>query len=262
MVDDRSLAGRCAVITGGSRGLGRAIALALADAGVSRIGLVARVASELEAAASEVRDAGAEVVTLVSDLSDGEELSHLDQRIFDDVGDVDILINNAATVRPLGPTLALSQEELAVAFRLNALAPIMLGARMAGQMMRRRWGRIVNLSSGIVANASGAVGSGAYLATKAAVEAHTIAFAAELEGTGVTVNAYRPGLVDTGMQEWVRAQDPADIGEQLHRRFVDSHSSGLLLPPQRSADALVVRLGSDETGGVWSAPAHTPSPPG
>jgi short-subunit dehydrogenase len=80
VVDDRSLAGRCAVITGGSRGLGRAIALALADAGVSRIGLVARVASELEAAASEVRDAGAEVVMLVSDLSDGEELSHLDQR--------------------------------------------------------------------------------------------------------------------------------------------------------------------------------------
>lgn len=87
--------------------------------------------------------------------------------------------------------------------------------------------------------------------TKAAVEAHTINLAAELDGTGVTVNVYRPGGVDTAMQQWIRDQQPDVIGRQLHERFVTSHASGQLITAQQSAAGLLARLTSQNTGEVW-----------
>ena len=87
-------------------------------------------------------------------------------------------------------------------------------------MRERGWGRIVNVSSGIAAHPETMIGGNSYATTKAALEAHTVNLAAELAGTGVTVNIYRPGIVDTAMQTWIRSQDPARIGEQLHARFV------------------------------------------
>jgi 3-oxoacyl-[acyl-carrier protein] reductase len=95
------------------------------------------------------------------------------------------------------------------------------------------------------------IGGTVYAATKAALEAHTLNLAAELAGTGVTVNAYRPGGVDTAMQAWIRGQDPERIGAGLHEQFARSHASGRLLTPERSAASLIARLGTDATGQVW-----------
>ena len=106
-------------------------------------------------------------------------------------------------------------------------------------MLERRWGRVVNVSSGIVASPAAMVGANAYAATKAALEAHTVNLAAELAGTGVTVNAYRPGSVDTAMQAWIRDQDPDAIGRALHDRFTERHAAGDLISPggvRRRAD--------------------------
>ncbi len=81
---------------------------------------------------------------------------------------------------------------------------------------------------------------------------------AELRGTGVTVNAYRPGGVDTAMQAWIRRQDPGRIGSGLHERFNRNYAEGALITPERSAAALLALLAGDDTGAIWdvsTAPA-------
>jgi NAD(P)-dependent dehydrogenase (short-subunit alcohol dehydrogenase family) len=126
-------------------------------------------------------------------------------------------------------------------------------------MLDQGWGRIVNVSSGIAAHPAGMVGGNAYATSKAALEAHTVNLAAELEGTGVTVNAFRPGAVDTAMQAWIRDQSAAQIGAALHTRFVEAHARGTLLTPEHSARSLAKRLRSDRTGEVWTVEAPSPN---
>ena len=99
-----------------------------------------------------------------------------------------------------------------------------------------------------------------YAASKAALEAHTLNLSAELAGTGVTVNVYRPGAVDTEMQAWIRGQDPDRIGSELHQRFMQSHAAGTLLTPQQSAAALLAHLDSDATGQIWEASGAPTAP--
>ena len=89
------------------------------------------------------------------------------------------------------------------------------------------------------------------------MEAHTINLAAELAGSGVTVNAFRPGSVDTAMQAWIRDQEPSRIGTKLHTRFARSYSEGALTTPGQSARALMPHLYSDETGQIWDASVPT-----
>jgi NAD(P)-dependent dehydrogenase (short-subunit alcohol dehydrogenase family) len=91
----------------------------------------------------------------------------------------------------------------------------------------------------------------AYAATKAALEAHTVNLAAELDGTGVTVNVYRPGGVDTAMQAHIREQDPGRIGTTLYTRFNQNFTQGALITPEQSAAALIARLRGDDSGSIW-----------
>jgi NAD(P)-dependent dehydrogenase (short-subunit alcohol dehydrogenase family) len=124
-------------------------------------------------------------------------------------------------------------------------------------MIADKWGRIVNVSSAIAAHPGAMVGMNACAASKAALEAHTINLAAELSGSGVTVNAFRPGSVDTAMQGWIRSQQPAKIGAALHDRFEKSYAAGGLMTPEASARSLLDHLSGDDTGAIWEA-----SPPG
>ena len=151
---------------------------------------------------------------------------------------VDILINNAAVVEPLGATAAIPAADLRRAFEVNVVAPAALTAAVLPGMLDAGWGRIVNVSSAIVARPGGMIRANAYATTKAALEAHTVNLAAELERTGITVNAYRPGGVDTAMQAWIRGQDPDRIGAALHQRFSRSFTEGTLITPGQSAAAL------------------------
>ena len=164
---------------------------------------------------------------------------------------MDILVNNAATVEPLGPTAAIPVADLRRAFELNVIAPAALSAAALPGMLDAGWGRIVNVSSGIVARPDSMVRFNAYAATKAALEAHTVNLAAELRGTGVTVNAYRPGGVDTAMQAWIRRQDPERIGTAAHERFNQNFAEGTLITPGQSAAALIAHLGGEDTGAIW-----------
>jgi NAD(P)-dependent dehydrogenase (short-subunit alcohol dehydrogenase family) len=166
-------------------------------------------------------------------------------------GRVDILVNNAATVEPLGPTAGIKAADLRLAFEVNLVAPAALTAAVLPGMLEAGWGRVVNVSSGIAANPAAMVRGNAYAATKAALEAHTVNLAVELRGTGVTVNAYRPGGVDTAMQAWIRRQDPERIGTGLHDRFNRNYAEGALITPEHTAAVLLARLAGDDTGMIW-----------
>jgi NAD(P)-dependent dehydrogenase (short-subunit alcohol dehydrogenase family) len=243
--------GKTALITGAGRGIGRAIALGLGGAG-ARVVLLARTTGQLDETRDLLREQGVpagRIGVVPADLAD-EEQRELAAASVLAASRVDVLVNNAATVEPLGPTVSIKVEDLRLAYEVNVIAPAMLTAAVLPGMLDGGWGRVVNVSSGIVAYPAGMIRGNAYAATKAALEAHTVNLAAELAGTGVTVNAYRPGGVDTAMQAWIRSQDPGRIGD-LHERFNKNYAEGTLITPEQSASVLLAHLAGDGTGQVW-----------
>jgi NAD(P)-dependent dehydrogenase (short-subunit alcohol dehydrogenase family) len=245
-------AGKTALITGAGRGIGRAIALELGSAG-ARLVLLARTSAQLEATRALLRARGVpaqRIQVVPADLADEEQRGRAVATALT-TARVDILMNNAATVEPLGPTIGIAPADLRLAFEVNVVAPAALTAAVLPGMLDAGWGRIVNISSAIAANPAAMIRGNAYAATKSALEAHTLNLAAELHGTGVTVNAYRPGGVDTAMQAWIRMQDPKRIGAGLHERFTRNYVEGTLITPEHSAAALLARLDGDDTGAIW-----------
>jgi NAD(P)-dependent dehydrogenase (short-subunit alcohol dehydrogenase family) len=252
------LTGKTALITGAGRGIGRAVALGLGGAG-ARVVLLARTTEQLEQTRGLLREQGVpdgRISIVPADLADEQDRGRAAAAVLA-AGRVDILVNNAATVEPLGPTTAITAADLRLAFEVNVIAPAALTAAVLPGMLDAGWGRVVNVSSGIVASPAGMIRGNAYAATKAALEAHTVNLAAELAGTGVTVNVYRPGGVDTAMQAWIRSQDPGRIGA-LHERFNRNYAEGTLITPGHSAAGLLAHLAGEDTGAVWdvsTAPA-------
>jgi len=246
-----SLAGKTVVVTGAGRGLGRAIAVAAAQAGADAVALVARSADQLGDAGADVKAAGAEAHPFTADLGDLAGIEALARGIREALGRIDVLINNAATVDPLGPTERLDPAAVLAALAVNVAAPITLTARLLPELTAAG-GEVVNVSSGAAAGPAGMIGGGTYAATKAALEAHTLNLAAELDGTGVVANIYRPGVVDTSMQQWLRSRDSAEVGERLTEQFTRYHEEGRLVTPEASAAQLIGHLGSGRTGQVWT----------
>jgi NAD(P)-dependent dehydrogenase (short-subunit alcohol dehydrogenase family) len=251
-----SLQAKTALVTGAGRGIGQAIALELASAGLA-VALVARSEDQLADTAEQVKELGATAVVVPADLADLGQVTQAALLVADQLGTVDVLINDAATLGPLGPSVAISPAEWAATFSLNVVAAAVLSFAVLPAMVERGWGRIVNVSSAIAGQPGAMVGMNAYAASKAALEAHTVNLAAELAHSGVTVNAFRPGSVDTAMQAGIRAQDPARIGTDLHEWFARSYSEGNMITPQQSARSLVPRLSVDTTGQIWEASSPT-----
>jgi 3-oxoacyl-[acyl-carrier protein] reductase len=243
--------GRSALVSGAGRGIGRSTAIALAGEG-ARVILLARTQSELDETATLVRERGGEAIVVPTDVGDAQSVSRAIDEIRDAGGGVDILINNAAVVWPLGATARVDLNEWRAAMQVNVFGAVHLTLAVLPGMLAREWGRVVNVSSGIVSRPASMIGGNAYATSKAALEAHSMNLAAELSGTGVTVNVYRPGTVDTEMQAWIREQPGEKIGEALRQRFVDMHEGGTLITPDESARSLMSHLAGEETGEVWS----------
>jgi NAD(P)-dependent dehydrogenase (short-subunit alcohol dehydrogenase family) len=200
-------AGKSALVTGAGRGIGRATAIGLAAAG-ARVRLLARSSDELSEVAAAITRQGGDAVVVRADLSDPAQTEAAISETLADVPSIDILINNAGVVWPLGPTLATDPADLRKAIEVNLFAVITLTRAFLPGMLERGWGRIANVSSGVVASPTAMIGANAYVHTKSALEAHTLNLAVEFAESGVTVNGYRPGSVDTAMQGFIREQPP------------------------------------------------------
>ncbi|MGD0607568.1 MAG: SDR family NAD(P)-dependent oxidoreductase [Streptosporangiaceae bacterium] len=250
------LDGRIALVTGGGRGIGRAVAAGLAAAG-ARVAVLARSAGELEQTVKLAGDRGGEALALPADVSDPAQVAAVLDRIGERWGAVEVLVNNAAVVWPLGASATVDPDEWAAAIGINVTAAARLSFALLPAMLQQQWGRIVNVSSGIAAHPAGMIRANAYATSKAALEAHSANLAAELDGTGVTVNVFRPGAVDTAMQAWIRGQAPEQIGAELHDRFTRNYEQGTLLTPEQSARSLLTRLPDDATGQIWNASGMT-----
>ncbi|HEY4828665.1 MAG TPA: SDR family oxidoreductase [Solirubrobacteraceae bacterium] len=184
-----SLDGQRALVTGATSGIGRAVALKLAQEGAEVI-VHGRDAARGAETVNEIIEAGGTASFVAADLGDTAEV----HRLADDVGDVDILINNAG-ISVFGPTAEFEVSAFDRMFASNVRAPFILVAALAPGMAARGRGSIVSLSS--MAGGVGIVGGAAYGATKVALEAMTRAWAAEYSASAVRVNAIAPGPVYT-----------------------------------------------------------------
>ena len=190
-----SLTGRTALVTGASRGLGRAIAFGLMEAGAELI-LAARDADRLERTAQEIRDAGGTVRTLAFDLADLAAVQAACDRLAAEGATIDILVNNGAIVG-WGSLHESSLADWEAMFDVNVSSMYLLCRDISKGMAARGWGRIVNFAS-YVAD-TGRPNLSAYTASKHAVLGLTRAVAADLAPHGVTCNAIAPGFFDTDM---------------------------------------------------------------
>lgn len=186
------LAGRVALVTGASRGIGAATAHALDRAG-ARVVLVARQARHLGEVASGLEN---EPVVLAADLAASEEVRRLCGDVLDATGGVDVLVNNAAFAQRL-PIVDTDAATIDRMLAVNVRAPLLLVAGLVPSMAARGGGSIVNLSS--VSGRTGTPRRAAYAATKGAIDAATRSLAVELGPLGIRVNSVAPGVVDTAM---------------------------------------------------------------
>jgi len=192
-----SLDGRGAVVTGGGRGIGEAVALALAQAGCSVV-VAARSTDQIEAVAGALVAAGHEAWAVPCDVSDESAVAELARRANEHLDSVDILVNNAG-VAPTAPIARLTLDMWNKALGVNATGTFLCTRAFLPAMMERGWGRVVNVSS--VAGLFGAKYMGAYAASKHAVMGFTRSVAPEAAEHGATVNAVCPGFVDTPMTD-------------------------------------------------------------
>lgn len=198
-----SLDGRVALVTGGSSGIGRGIAVALAHAG-ARVVVLARGQHALDDTVRELRAAGRSAVAVRADVGDREALAAAAEAAAAEFGEPDILVNSAGiNLRPPMESLTLADWDQTMA--VNLTAPFMLGQRFGPSMARRGWGRIVNIASQQAVRAFG--NSGAYGASKGGVAALTRSQSEAWARSGVCCNAIVPGFVITPLTA-VAASDP------------------------------------------------------
>ncbi|MFE0758035.1 SDR family NAD(P)-dependent oxidoreductase [Inquilinus sp. NPDC058860] len=191
------LKNRVALVTGGSRGIGKAVGLALAEAGAAVAVNYRERGGEAEAVAEAIRKGGGRAAVFGADVSLGAAVHSMVRDVEQRLGPVDILVNNAGMAAPRGLD-DITEEDFDRAVAVNLKSAFLCTQAVLPGMRVRRWGRIVNISSIGARIGSGSV-SIAYAAAKAGLEGLTRGYALRLAPEGVTVNAVAPGLVDTEM---------------------------------------------------------------
>jgi 3-oxoacyl-[acyl-carrier protein] reductase len=190
------LANRVALVTGGSRGIGRGIAQALARAGAVVAVNYRYRQDEAAATVAEIERAEGRAIAVRADVAVRAEVEAMAERVGSELGPIDVLVNNAgiATIRGVDD---ITEEDFDQTLAINLKSAFLCTQAVVPGMRKRRWGRIVNVSS-VAARGAGGIGVH-YNASKAGLEGLTRGYAARLAADGITVNAVAPGLIDTEM---------------------------------------------------------------
>ena len=196
MTQNTNLHGRVALVTGASRGIGAAIALALAEAGAAVALNYRKRAAEAARLAEAITKRGGRALAVGADVSHGDAVTGMIERIAAELGAVDVLVNNAGIglVRGIDD---LTEADFDLTIAVNLKSAFLCTQAVVPSMRARKWGRIVNISSG-AARGPGALGLH-YNASKAGMEGLTRGYAARLVKDGITVNAVAPTLIETDM---------------------------------------------------------------
>ena len=213
---DAGLSGKSAVVTGGSRGIGRAITLLLAAEGAD-VTFFYRDASAADEVIAAGRAAGNTIAAAQLDVRDSKACAAAAEAIAERRGRIDILVNNAGTIRD-NPLSAFEDEDVAVVLDTNVTGVFNVTRAVVPYMIAQRAGRIVNISS--VSGEKGGRGQTNYAASKGAINAFTRALAVELAPRKINVNCVAPGVIETEMSQELRDSSAADVKSRiLLRRY-------------------------------------------
>lgn len=229
--------GKVAIVTGGGRGIGRSIALGLAENKVKLV-LAARSGDQLDEVAAEVKDMGGEAVTIVTDLTDNAQIETLVEKTVAEFGTVDILINNAARsfMRPL---MELREDGWDKIFDTNCKGLFLLSRAAAKVMGEKGGGNIINIST--VGAVRGGSGMGAYHASKAAVNMLTKCMAVEWAPMQINVNAVGPGLTKTAFSQ------PIWSNPAIEKGIASRIPKGRLAEPEEIVGAVLFLCSEDSS---------------
>lgn len=213
-MDRFDLKNKVAVVTGASRGIGKAIALAFGETG-AKVAVAARKTDLLEEVAEEIKTTGSEALAVTCDLSRDTELFHLIEETLERFGKIDILVNNAGISPFLVKSEEVTKEMFEEVIQVNLFAPFLLCREVGKIMMKNKWGRIINITS--VGGMVGFQRQIAYSATKGALIQMTRVLAIEWSKKyNITVNAIAPSYIATDLTEGVRASEK--ISQNLLQR--------------------------------------------
>lgn len=224
---------RVAIVTGASRGIGRAIALRLAKDG-RHVVLVSRTSGPLGEVKSLIEEAGGSAGALAVDVGDASAWQDAVERVAEEHGRLDILVNNAGITRD-NLLMRMSDEEFDDVVRINLKSAFVACRAAARSMMKGRFGRVVNIAStsGVVGNA----GQANYAAAKAGLIGLTKSLARELGGKGVTANVIAPGFIETDMT--------SSLGEQIRDRVLEGMAVKRFGTPEDIAEAVSYMTGDN-----------------
>lgn len=200
----QQLKDKVAIVTGASRGIGKAAALALATQGAKLVVNYARSSAAAEEVVKTITDAGGEAIALQADVSQSEDVDNLIKQTLDKFGRVDVLVNNAGITKDT-LLLRMKPEQWRAVIDLNLTGVFLCTKAVSKIMLKQRSGRIINIAS--VAGQMGNPGQANYSAAKAGVIGFTKTVAKELANRGVTVNAVAPGFIATDMTHDLQSEE-------------------------------------------------------
>jgi len=235
-----NLKDRVALVTGASQGIGRATALALAQAG-ARVAVAARNAGKLAEVVAEIAAAGGEAIAVPMDVADAEQVKAGFRQTTGKFGKLDILVNNAAITRD-GLAVRMKAEDWDAVLRTNLTGAHFCAQQAMSVMMRARYGRIINVTS-VVAE-TGNPGQANYVAAKAGLIGLTRALAVEIASRNITVNAVAPGFIVSPMTDPL----PQTVKDGLVARVPLGR-----MGTDAEVAAAIVFLASDEAGYITGA---------
>lgn len=229
------LTDRIAIVTGSARGIGRAIALKLAEVGADIVvNDIAAAADSLEKTAEEIRALGRQALAVTADVSSPEDVSRLVETAASNFSRIDILVNNAGVTRDQ-IILRMSDEDWDTVLNIDLKSAFLCTRAVLRQMLRQRWGRIISIASvvGIIGNA----GQANYASAKAGVIGLTKSIAKEVGSRGITANAIAPGFIESRMTE--------QLDEKQRQALLEHIPLGSIGTPRDVAEA-VAFLASEE----------------